>query len=314
MSTNSLDPAPHDVERVREGIRRRSTDSSTVVLSPDGTDGGVVGPPGVWLRWERPVVTETSLETDRDAHRLVVVRTGIVVVRIDTEPPRALHPRDTLLIPPSVSYRVCAATPDADVVVIDYRERTPEGAWTDRGRNRGGFVCADAIRPLRERFPIRFAPAIHDVLSPRTLLPLVGPVAFGPGRFAIHGPQGLVVALVTTPPGTGPALHVHTQSTEIFVVLEGRFRVLWGEEGEHDVHLEAGDAIAIPPGFNRAFEAVGAGPHWLLPVVVGADDETEDIAWLPAVEKALRAAATPWQVAVALRTRLRIASRRPSAP
>ena len=282
-------------------------------MDPIGAGDAVVGPPGCSLGWRRLTRTTTCVLEDNVAHHLVVVRSGELALRPRGHEPVVLLPRDAYLLPPATACHVHALGEEVDVLCLTYQERAPGGAWAYGGRERGGLVRSSGVRPLRERIPIRWAPAIHDVLSPRTLLPLVGPVAWGPGRFALRGPQGLVVALVTTPTGTGPALHVHTQSTEIFVVLEGTFRIVWGEEGEHEVLLHAGDVVVIPPGYNRAFEAVGEGPHWLLPIVVGADDETEDIAWLPAVERRLRAVAHPVQVAIARRARLRIAARRPTS-
>lgn len=135
-----------------------------------------------------------------------------------------------------------------------------------------------ALRPLRDRVPVRFAPRIHDILAPRTLFPLVGPVAFGPGRFALVGPDELVVALVTTPKGTGPALHVHRYSIERFIGLRGEFNVTWGDDGEHSERIGPFDEIVIPTGHFRAFEAA-TDNAWLLPIVTGANDETEDIVY-----------------------------------
>jgi len=134
---------------------------------------------------------------------------------------------------------------------------------------------------------MRLAPKILNILSPRDLYLIAGPIRRGPSRAEIFGPRGMTVALAHPPRFTGPALHVHTLSVEIFLNLEGRFRVTWGDRGEHEEYLEPGDILTIPPGVNRSFEAVGNRENWLMPIVMGADDESKDIVWLPEVAQQL---------------------------
>ena len=164
----------------------------------------------------------------------------------------------------------------ADILALAYE---PPAPFTPHASAR--IARAVDLRPLRSRAPVKWVPdAIGDFLSPRDLYLALGPVARGPLRFRVVGPDKLVTVFVQTPKGTGPALHVHTLTTEMFCALKGRFRITWGDRGEHETILHPLDSIVIPRGHNRAFEALDEGENWLLPMVVGTNDEREDILWL----------------------------------
>lgn len=136
------------------------------------------------------------------------------------------------------------------------------------------------MSPMGERVPFRWVPRpVHEFLSPRDLYTAMGPKARGPVQFRVTGPDELVVVFAHTPQGTGPALHVHKLTTEMFCVLSGRFEVSWGDHGEHRVELDRYDCVVLPRHASRAFKAL-TPDAWILPIVVGANDETEDIAWL----------------------------------
>ena len=64
---------------------------------------------------------------------------------------------------------------------------------------------------------------------------LGGPFATDPG---ISDEQGLVAAIVKCSPGQGPYLHAHYNTLESFTCLDGRFRITWGDTGEHEAVLE----------------------------------------------------------------------------
>ncbi len=201
-----------------------------------------------------------------------------------------LAPHDVALFEVDAPLELRAAQGEAWAIVLDYiappRRRSLASAV------KPGVARISNMQPLRSRAAQRLLPAeFHALISPRDLYTAVGPIARGPGRFAVVGPSRLVVVIASTPPQTGPALHIHRETIEMFVVLKGRFRVTWGDAGERAATLERFDAVVVPPGVSRAFTAVGPKPGWIMPVVVGADDETRDLAWLPEVHQQLREAA-----------------------
>jgi len=273
--------------------------SVTLISPPDApVNGAMVGPPGFTATAHRLVDQELSLHSLTD-HTVVLVVEG----RLDIGG-EVLGSRDSVLMRPGEAGAVRGT---GTAVCLAYRERDPNGVWATAGRRRRGVARHRRQKPLRRRFPLKFARRILPVLSPLDLYPVVGPTRFGPGRFAVRGPQQLMVVQATTPPGTGPALHIHQQSVEMFIVLQGSYRLFWGEHGEHEAHLDALGAAVFPTGTNRAFEATGEGDDWILPVVVGANDERDDIRWLPPVADALRAAGPPWLAELVLRSgRVRI--------
>lgn len=58
------------------------------------------------------------------------------------------------------------------------------------------------------------------------------------------------------PPDFGPPLHIHTNATEAFYVLEGEYRVFLDEQ---EFACPAGSFILIPAGIRHGFR-VGAAP------------------------------------------------------
>lgn len=59
------------------------------------------------------------------------------------------------------------------------------------------------------------------------------------------------------PPGLGPPPHIHHRETEAFLVREGTFEFLRGDER---VRAERGDFVFVPQGVVHAFRNVGPSP------------------------------------------------------
>jgi uncharacterized RmlC-like cupin family protein len=93
----------------------------------------------------------------------------------------------------------------------------------------------------------------------------------------IGGPQpeitaveGFNVQMAGCQPGQGNGLHAH-QTVEVFMALNGRWAVRWGERGEHEIILDQFDIISVPPGVMRCFENIGNEYATLMAILGGTD-------------------------------------------
>jgi len=87
---------------------------------------------------------------------------------------------------------------------------------------------------------------------------------------AIAGEHGFTMAVNKVSPGKGAPLHSHPKP-EVFVVLSGRCKFFWGENGEHEVTLGQWDTISFPAGTQEGFQNVGDEEAVLLVVLSGGE-------------------------------------------
>jgi mannose-6-phosphate isomerase-like protein (cupin superfamily) len=69
---------------------------------------------------------------------------------------------------------------------------------------------------------------------------------------AIPIEEGFQMSYVEAKPGNGPKLHNH-DTNETFVVLKGRWRVIWGLGESQSVDLGPLDVCSVPPFVPRRF-------------------------------------------------------------
>ena len=101
---------------------------------------------------------------------------------------------------------------------------------------------------------------------------------------AIADTDGFNLTYVGADPGKGAALHDHP-TVEVFIPLNGTWAIIWGENGEHENILEAGDVISVPPGVMRGFRNDG-DRHAILMALLGGDNAGK-VTWAESVlEKA----------------------------
>lgn len=109
---------------------------------------------------------------------------------------------------------------------------------------------------------------------------LGGPFASEP---AISDDQDMIVAIVKCSPGQGPYLHAHYNTYENFICLSGRFRIRWGDDGEHETFLDPLDVIAVPKGVVRTFENASDDDAYLMAFIRGdTPEDFDDVAMTPA--------------------------------
>jgi|SRR6056297_202742 len=132
-------------------------------------------------------------------------------------------------------------------------------------------------------------PVVGELLIPRALYPIMGPEgADSPVfSFALTGPDGVSMTVCEVAPNDGPALHAHDSTDEVFFVLEGRFRIEWGDRGEHAVELGRFDTIAVPPKVVRRFENIGDDTAYLLALVCGGAESITEVEYTAAVGAAV---------------------------
>jgi len=136
------------------------------------------------------------------------------------------------------------------------------------------------VEPSSRSSQARGVPAVvTEILIPRALYPIMGPEgADSPVfNFAMRGPDGVSMTVCEVAPGDGPALHAHQETDEVFFVLDGRFRVEWGDHGEHALELDRFDTIAVPPKVVRRFENVGSDTAFLLALVCGGAESITEV-------------------------------------
>lgn len=103
------------------------------------------------------------------------------------------------------------------------------------------------------------APEAMRMMSPDKVYPIMSPEEWtGRNKIApVKGGPGLTVSLAECSPGEHAGLHKHTDSTENFFCVEGRFEIVWGSRGEHRIELNPLDFVSIPAGVYRDFRNIG---------------------------------------------------------
>lgn len=92
----------------------------------------------------------------------------------------------------------------------------------------------------------------------------------------VRGGHNVVLSIAECPPGNGPGLHCHETTTESFFCLSGRFRISWGDAGEHSTVLEPLDFVSVPPGVSRDFKNISDELGRLFVVIETRPDEPTD--------------------------------------
>jgi mannose-6-phosphate isomerase-like protein (cupin superfamily) len=121
----------------------------------------------------------------------------------------------------------------------------------------------------------------------RTIWSIVGPnVGENTAALSAIPPEGFHLAVIEAAPGNGSALHTHT-TVEVFFVVDGRWSIFYGDDGERTVTLDRWDTCSVPAGVWRGFRNIGEETAHLLALVGGTD--AGRLTWAPAVlEEAAR--------------------------
>ncbi|MGE0801548.1 MAG: cupin [Lautropia sp.] len=102
---------------------------------------------------------------------------------------------------------------------------------------------------------------------------------------AIEGEHRFGVTMIEIPPGMGANLHSHL-TEEVFLPLNGRMVVIWGNQGEHMTELNQWDCFSVPVGLMRGFRNPNDHTLIVYSIVGGTDREVGRITWHPDVLRA----------------------------
>ncbi len=156
------------------------------------------------------------------------------------------------------------------------------------GGNGGKIARFAEIEPQGEQFAKKLGIPLgaYQKMTAEEMKLLLSSAALG-GPFAsepaISDDQNMIVAIVKCSPGQGPYLHAHYNTYENFICLTGRFRIRWGDQGEHETYLDPFDVIAVPKGVVRTFENASDGEAYLMGFIRGDKPEDfDDVAMTPA--------------------------------
>ncbi len=89
--------------------------------------------------------------------------------------------------------------------------------------------------------------------------------------------HGFTVAFITCEPNEGAGLHSH-ETAEVFMPLNGKLIVYWGDEGEEELELEPWDTISVPQGVMRGFRNPNDEELVIL-AMVGQQDGGGPVTW-----------------------------------
>lgn len=136
---------------------------------------------------------------------------------------------------------------------------TPQKVRTEHLRTPGHSVpCSREemlarVARFRDRAPDPGAfPDLKQQAGQRSVSYVLSPGKLG-GPAPISVPHNFHLSISTLSRGIRPTVHSHPYN-EVFMPLNARFRLLWGEHLEDSIDLEPFDVASVPPGVFRTFE------------------------------------------------------------
>lgn len=82
------------------------------------------------------------------------------------------------------------------------------------------------------------------------------------GPAPISQPHNFHLSISTLSKGVRPTVHSHPYN-EVFMPLNARFRLHWGEHLEESIDLEPFDVVSVPAGVFRTFENLDEGEGFM---------------------------------------------------
>ena len=132
-----------------------------------------------------------------------------------------------------------------------------------------------ATRVARRKDLKAYPESFLDTVIPRyerNLYSIIGKSVFEDPAMkpAITVPHPFSFSMIEVDPGKGAGLHAHS-TEEVFMPVDGKLAVFWGDEGEQEVVLEALDTVTVPIGVMRGFRNADDKTIHVI-AIVGGDD------------------------------------------
>lgn len=133
----------------------------------------------------------------------------------------------------------------------------------------------ERTRVARRRDLKAFPESFVDTVIPeykRNLFSIIGAGVFEDAamRPAIADEHCFTVSMIEVEPGQGAGLHAH-DTEEVFIPMNGKFAVYWGDDGENEIELDAMDTVSVPIGVMRGFRNPGDTTVQVIAIVGGND-------------------------------------------
>ncbi len=130
-------------------------------------------------------------------------------------------------------------------------------------------------RVARYRDLKAFPESFVDTVIPRyrrDLFSIIGKSVFEDQAMqpAIREHHPFSFSMIRVDPGKGAGLHAHS-TEEVFMPIDGKLTVFWGEQGEDEVELGPMDTISVPIGVMRGFRNSDDKRIHVI-AIVGGDD------------------------------------------
>jgi mannose-6-phosphate isomerase-like protein (cupin superfamily) len=98
----------------------------------------------------------------------------------------------------------------------------------------------------------------------------------------IADPHPFSLGLIRMEPGQGAGLHAHT-TEEVFIPLNGKMTIIWGDEGENEIELDEWDVCSVPIGVMRGFR--NSDDHTVVAMALNGGDDSGRLTWSPGLAK-----------------------------
>jgi len=129
--------------------------------------------------------------------------------------------------------------------------------------SRAGMEARAARFRDRKADPGAF-PDLQDQQGQRSVTYMLSPGNTG-GPAPINAPHNFHLSISTLSKGIRPTVHSHPYN-EVFMPLNTRFRMYWGEDLTEAIELAPFDVVSVPAGVFRTFENLDDTPGFMLAI------------------------------------------------